>query len=714
MRQTLFPYLPLSAILSFPLLAAAAPMTVSAVRETEKIRPSASPPTQSAIVLSCAQNEFCAFQVAVTAPAGASVQVTDISLGDLSGPAGARLSGSAALVYREGWMNVTTPSNGAGATGPWPDPMIPKVDDFYGETRNAFPWSVPAGETQAFWVELHVPNGQAAGPYSGVATVTGGGATLPLSVTIDVRGFALPSTASLRSAYGFDWDGPCIGHFGGYGGPNCDDAQLEALNALYFRDALNHRITISQLVYAPPVQNGQGSFTTFDSLYGPFLNGDALPGSDQLSGAQITSIQYVGDLASASYAAWATHFKAHGWFDKVFDYTCDEPPATCAWSDIPNRASIVHAGDPNFRTLVTTDIASAQQHGVLSAIDIIVPIIDAMFNGGSSTRASYDTFLTEPNKLLWMYQSCEPSSSCTNGDTTDNLLGWPTDFIDEAAIGNRVMPWMDFLYQTTADLYYDTTYAMATQDAWQSQYEFGNNGDGSFFYPGKPAIIGGTHDIPIESFRLKMLREGMQDYEYLHRLDTLGDGAFARTELSRVVTNAGDFTSDPAVLDQARLDMAAEIEKDLGTAPGGGSSSSSGGSGSSSGGSGSGGSATSGGSSGATATSSSGGSAGPDGGEAADAGTMAKDAGSGGVRSDAGSPATGDKTSSPDGGVPSNGGDGGLATAGISKVVHIPAPLPASCGCGNGPGSRSAAVADVMLLALAAITLRRRGKRVPA
>jgi MYXO-CTERM domain-containing protein len=138
-------------------------------------------------------------------------------------------------------------------------------------------------------------------------------------------------------------------------------------------------------------------------------------------------------------------------------------------------------------------------------------------------------------------------------------------FIDESAISNRMMQWMDFKYQVSAELYYDTTYAMSdnTRNAWQTQYEFGNNGDGSIWYPGKPAVIGGTHDIPVESIRMKMLREGMQDYEYLNLLTTLGDSAFAQTELGKVVTSGGSFTSDPGVLDQARLDMAQEIEMDL-------------------------------------------------------------------------------------------------------------------------------------------------------
>jgi MYXO-CTERM domain-containing protein len=550
---------------------ARAAVTVSAVRETQKLRPTdPAPPLQSSIALSCARNEFCAFQVAVSADSSGSVTVTDVSVPDFNGSCGGSLATSLSLVYREAFLDVMTQSNSQGVTGMWPDPLVPKVDAFYGETRNAFPAQIAASQTQGFWIELLIPDDQAAGTYSGNVTVTAmGQAPMTVAVSIQVRAFSLPSTASLGSAYGFDWDGPCVGHFGGYGGANCDDAQLEALNALYFQDALNHRLTISELVYAPPITNGAGDFTTFDTLYGPFLDGTALTGPNKLASAKITSIAYTGDRVAASYTAWATHFKAMGWFDRVFDYTCDEPPNGCDWSDIPTRAAIVHQGDPDFRTLTTTTIQAAQTNNVLSSLDILVPIINEMYGTTEdpypgNQRSSYDAFVQEPNKLLWMYQSCEPSSSCSNG-SVEGYSGWPTMFIDESAISNRMMQWMHFEYQTSTDLYYDTTYAMsnATQDAWATQYEFGNNGDGSIWYPGKPSLIGGTHDIPIESIRMKMLREGMQDYEYLNLLTTLGDGVFAQTELAAVVTNAGSFASDPAVLEQARLAMATEIEKVL-------------------------------------------------------------------------------------------------------------------------------------------------------
>ncbi len=509
--------LPLSLLLAAPALAQAP--NVGALPETEKVRGDLPPPPLlTSIALSDAQNEFAAFQLVVAA-SGAPVTVEDVSLSDLTGPGGAKLSGASALVYREAMVAVMSPSNSAGAVGDWPDPLVPKLDDFYGETRNAFPVTVSAGRSQPFYLELHVPAGQPPGGYAGAATASfSDGTSASVPVTLRVRAFALPSTSSLTTAFGFDWDGPCVGHFGGYGAPNCTDPQLEALNALYFQDALNHRLTISALVYAPPVSSGQGSFSTFDQLYGPFLNGTALTKPDQLQGAQLTSIQYVGDWSSASFAAWAAHFKANGWFSRLFDYTCDEPPMTCAWSDIPTRAAIVHAGDPNFRTLVTTDLANATANGVLSSIDILVPIDNSLDPASGDTRPAYANFLTTPDSLLWTYQSCSPTSTCVDGAQGGDP-SWPMRYLDESAASNRLLEWVDFAENVTGELYYDTTMSMAVYGAaaWQNEYVFGNNGDGSLFYPGSPSIVGGTHDIPIESLRLKLLRGGLQDYQYLPR-----------------------------------------------------------------------------------------------------------------------------------------------------------------------------------------------------
>lgn len=74
-----------------------------------------------------------------------------------------------------------------------------------------------------------------------------------------------------------------------------------------------------------------------------------------------------------------------------------------------------------------------------------------------------------------------------------------------------------YRYRATGELYYATTREAAT--AWDRQYAFGGNGEGTLFYPGRPELIGGTRDIPIESIRLKRIRDGHEDYEWLTALE---------------------------------------------------------------------------------------------------------------------------------------------------------------------------------------------------
>jgi uncharacterized protein (TIGR03437 family) len=116
-------------------------------------------------------------------------------------------------------------------------------------------------------------------------------------------------------------------------------------------------------------------------------------------------------------------------------------------------------------------------------------------------------------------------------------------------------------------LYFETSVAMAS--AWENQWAFDGNGDGTLFYPGTPNRIGGTNHIPIESIRLKLIREGMEDYEYLRLLCYLGDCEWAKSTArtlfpapSRVTTTA------PEAVYAARAAIADRIEAKLAAVPG--------------------------------------------------------------------------------------------------------------------------------------------------
>src|SRR5262249_42223366 len=81
-------------------------------------------------------------------------------------------------------------------------------------------------------------------------------------------------------------------------------------------------------------------------------------------------------------------------------------------------------------------------------------------------------------------------------------------------------------------------------DPWDSVFLFGGNGDGTLFYPGRPDRIGGHSDVPIESIRLKLIREGLEDYEYLALLAKVAGSKRADEFVERIVTKPYVWESD--------------------------------------------------------------------------------------------------------------------------------------------------------------------------
>ena len=547
-----------AALLAAALLAlaptAASAATVWTTIATEKVLPGTKARSTAEARIASARNEFEAFQVVVTGPAtGVSARASD-----LDGPG--KISN--VKLYREALINITNPSAADGQTGRIPDALVPDVDE-WGEKRNAFPFDVPAGESRAIWVEVYVPRDAKPGDYTGSVTVTSSSGQQQVPVKLTVWDFELPSTASLRSVFILGYSALPAGH--GVAGAS---AAMADLRFRYGTFGLDHRISLSRH------DDGQPGVGHFTEKYGSLMDGTA---PTRLPGAKLTSVQLGGARTTENAAEWTKAFKARGWFDRLFDYTCDEPPLTCAWSDITARSKAVKAADPNFKTLVTTMIHDADTQGVTSAIDIIVPVVNYMEGRPGSKyagaqRATYDPFLSKPGKEMWTYQSCM-SHGC--GGTVDigdpsasaqYYTGWPSYVIDSSAVRARAQEWLSFRWGATGELYFETTMAYA-HDAWNNQWDFSGNGDGTLFYPGTPAKIGGTTHIPVASIRLKMIREGMEDFEYLKRLADAGDPTLAKAITEAVFPNAYTTDVSPDDLMIAREKIANRILELTGKSP---------------------------------------------------------------------------------------------------------------------------------------------------
>ena len=506
------------------------------------VRPGRHPAGASAANLLAARNEFESFQVVVEA-GSSPVGGLRIRLATaLHGPGGT-IPRADVTISREAYVDLRHSSDLEGGTGRWPDPLIPAIDPFYRESRRAFPVTVPPDENRVAWVDVLVPRAQAAGRYDGSLAVTAdGGFSVTVPIHLTVLALTLPSTSSLKSTFGMEWDGECLAHTGG----NCfaDEAEQWQLKSLYVRAALEDRITISYPAFQPPSGDGAAGSesASFRRYILPLLQGHAprdpaaLWTDLRLPGARLTEIQVDSD--PSQLADWKREAAFGGFTSRAFLYACDEPNTDAgAWADCKDSARAARQRWPGLRVLITGTIQNAKRFDAVPLIDLLVPIVNEMHDkpGASryagNQRPAYDAFDTAqgPNEV-WTYTSCE-SHGCS-GDPGSNpyWAGWPSYVVDQPGSEHRAMGFLAFEYRTAGDLYFDTDYAL--KRAWTDEFDFGGNGDGTLFYPGRACpsgvgCIGGSHDIPVESIRLKRIRDGREDYEYLRFLSLHGRRAEA-------------------------------------------------------------------------------------------------------------------------------------------------------------------------------------------
>ena len=134
--------------------------------------------------------------------------------------------------------------------------------------------------------------------------------------------------------------------------------------------------------------------------------------------------------------------------------------------------------------------------------------------------------------------------------------------IDVPGAANRVMQWLAWTFRMEGELYYSMNEAYGQDnDPWANIRLFGGNGDGTLFYPGRPDRIGGRTGIPVESIRLKLIREGLEDYEYLALLARLCGRRAADQYADRIVQKAYLWESRPEVFLKVRQDLGDSLDR---------------------------------------------------------------------------------------------------------------------------------------------------------
>jgi hypothetical protein len=551
------------------------------------------------------QNEFVDFQVHVQAPAAGYSALT-ITAGNFVQTSPSSFTISAAsrniVVYREAYMNVSIRTSTApayyNATGFYPDILIPTVDPYSSQTTNAFPVAVAGNQNQSAWIDVLIPPTAPSGYYLGSVTVKNGAttlATLPIIIAVwqwpTGQGGSMPSTATLIWGAGVGFDTLCRQQGGSCSSTYPGAAQGEAVDLGAMM--LDNRISNSGSNQNFP---DTGSFSSFDTQMGPLLSGTT-PGwhyNTILSGAKQTqqALQCGGNCfpnsnAAAIWSNWVSHFSSKGWLSDLVYGIADEPSGGAWASFITNANASRSFSTPMVPLQVTTSLQFATANNALNAIDQLVvnvvcmePLSAPWNSCGTTTagsqRAAYNSWLSGkccsgagPTRTLQAYISCSSAGTCGNG-TVGSGLNYPNYSVDAFPATSRVMEWLTFRNNESGELYYALDYCFwntcgqsGTTDPWTSVYAFGGQGDGTLVYPGTTAHLGSGVTTPIwlPSFRLKMIRDGMQDYEYLNVLTKVGQGSFASTQLQSWITNSYTYDFSGAGLQTARQALGTKLHQ---------------------------------------------------------------------------------------------------------------------------------------------------------
>lgn len=494
------------------------------------------PPRQGEpIRLRAAANEYEPFRIIVHAGADPLADV-DLTVSDLKG-AKSTIRARHLTLFREHYLNISAPSlRSTAPTGWYPDALIPFVDpesgaDLKGARFEATPYTIEANTNQGYWVDVYVPERTPPGDYTGNVTVTSVGKTLAVvPVTLRVRGFVLPQTIAMQSNFG------SLGSRIAKGNklePN--SPELARIEDLYIDSFLEHRAVPGTLGDIWPKVNDDG--TVDDSLTGARLR--RLIEDKHVNALKLPFSPKDPEKCKRDLRAYAAYLRQKGWLDLAYVYLKDEPNNAEDYETVRQQAALVKAADPGIGRMCTEQtITSDEKWGNLyGAVNLWCPLWGLWDEKTALERQAQ-------GEKLWSYTAlCQREAPF-----------WQVDF---APVSFRAPFWISWHYDIKGFLYWSSVYWDAYEDVWTKPH-FRDKywGEGMLVYPGLEAGIRG----PVPSIRLKLIREALEDYEYMTLAAGQGKKAEVDALVARLTRSFKDWEKDPQAYLTAREELARLID----------------------------------------------------------------------------------------------------------------------------------------------------------
>lgn len=473
-----------------------------------------------------ARNEFEPVQIVIQPAANRNLAVSAAGFGaDVS-----------IKIARVEYVPVTQVSDSLGRTGPFPDPLWPLAN---GETV-----SLNAGENTAFWITFHVAPAAAPGDRDG--TVTIGGTAIP--VRLHIFDFALPRSPSVRSQMNVSFE-RILNAYGVSGTGTEYWDTVDRIKTFF----LNHRLTPKNPLWPGGLATGGGGpFIDYDCAtrtlsdpYGiwgfdhpadKYLNGngfndgvgfpsfmaatfrtnDASDDQRPISFCNIarTAADWRETPADSPYnAAWFNYISdfrdklaARGYLDRSYIYLANEPGNQADYDAVAWMARNYKAAAPDLRLMVSEEprpeIYDNAAFGP-AEIDIWLPVLHNFDPAESADREIHH------GEETWIYFLRTTRPPYFNPIT-----------LDHPGIEARLTGWFLWKYRLRGIAYYSIN--DWSPNPWADPMTDGHNGETFLIYPpdrnNQPIAYGSNGHRMVPSIRMALLREGLEDYEYLRLL----------------------------------------------------------------------------------------------------------------------------------------------------------------------------------------------------
>jgi Domain of unknown function (DUF4091) len=537
-----------------------------------RIGPKDSPGSETRAMIYGGRGEYVDFQVGVHASEGGLTNL-NFSTSKLTGPNGAEIASQNLIRYRESYITLA-PGEHSSTDGEvpglpynsdngvanvpitdvnaFPDGLIPFIDPETDEppirgagvTEVAVPVrSVTAGENVVFWIDLLVPRDKPAGRYRGTYSVTSIEGNITGEINLMVWDFTLPLNPSLKSLFN-----------GGSGGTWPEGLEAELVRNKLMPDS-------AQLATETDDIREYG-LNTYDMGYYENVSYGACTG-DALT-PKPPSLKALQAAVNAQQEAYPG--------PSLADYTAD-PESSCtneafyksviAWAQVLHRTIV--EGQNGVDNIVSQQPVAALFNDGLgtgrSAVDVwtMLPMNFDLAQLTKTDGLPNVTYVQRKGDKVWSYNDLVQDEYSPK---------WELDFLP---INYRIQ--VGFLSQSLGLKgvnYWNVVNwdPPSGSDAWTGAASNGFDQIGYYFpdegilvYPGRQAGLLGV----APSMRLKYLRDGVQDYEYIELLKQCGQkpspaAMFSLSSSGKQSPNWHDWTMDYRQLESARLTFGRQIQ----------------------------------------------------------------------------------------------------------------------------------------------------------